>query len=559
MKYVVRALDVPRGKRLGKAQALQRLLELAAKLEERLDTLVSRHSVRWWLSIARKVPLEVFVSSPMYSTLVQIRWTFDRAIVKYGNTSSEDIAPGEGGSWGPALYSSEDLERFFYAFYLAEELYYVASCYRRISKGAGLRFSEDTYECKAPPEVEKLMRLFDERKQRYGDLLDVFGSPYEVGNATSARPASDETLVPLAGFVAVSDNSDTTIGAFRPVYLSLNRVREAVQLWDDLGIRIRGFEPSTLLIMFSALCLSRWAPGREVEYQSRISHLMLRDLTVNAYSTVSQGAVASDLKYYLRHIGRLLTPDLQGKALGDIDALVGRFLAEFSARRPVDVHYGINSPLVIEQESVDVVDWLAAMLFIRSWIGELTRSERSKVGTLRGILFESKVRAYLERRADNGPVFWPPRGTPRSEAERARRRDVDLAVIVGDVMVLIECKVKLGPEGARPGISALERGEQWQWSLWKASLKWLRQVDETAIALGTGRATTDGHTLPAAIRFVIPTVCSPVVTYVGEDDPKYFLAPGLPRVCTPRELVEFLKQGPSIALNSPAVHRVAGA
>jgi hypothetical protein len=283
---------------------------------------------------------------------------------------------------------------------------------------------------------------------------------------------------------------------------------------------------------------------------------MARDLTVNGYSTVIHGAIENDLKYYLTNIGALLTPRVQEKPLGDIDGLVRQFLDEFGRRQSLDVHYGFSSPLVIDSGSVELIDWLAAMLSIRSWIGELTTSERTKIGSIRGILFERRLRAYLEHQSGGDLTFWPPRERPRSESERLRRRDVDLAVIVDDVMFLVECKVKIGTESSVAMTNALERGESWQCALWNSARKWLRQVDETAIAIAAGRATTDGHTLPAAIRFVVPLVCSPIVAYIRQSDPHYFLTPKIPRVCTPRELVELLTMRPSIALNGPAVQTV---
>jgi hypothetical protein len=284
---------------------------------------------------------------------------------------------------------------------------------------------------------------------------------------------------------------------------------------------------------------------------------MLRDLAVNAYSTVLHGAVEDDQKYYMMHICEFQTPALYKNKPGDIDSLVRRFLAEFGDRRSLDVHYGTNRPIFVRQESVDLIDWLAVWPSIKGWTGELTLSERTKVGTLRGIMFESKVRAFLERQLGAALTFWPPRERPRSEPERLRRRDVDLAVILDDVIVLVECKVKIGKEAAVTNVSPLEHQEEWQRSLWKGARKWLSQVDETASALATVYDTEDGYTLPPSIRCVVPVVCSPIVAYIGMTDPEYFLTPNIPRVCTPRELVELLKLGTSIALNCPAVHKVA--
>jgi hypothetical protein len=536
-------------KRLRKAEALSALLKLTEQLEHRLSILIKQNSVQWWLAIGRKLPLELFFPRfNMFSSLTQARWTFDRAIIKFGRKKASDIDYSANNTSAP-IFSFDDLERFFCALFLAWHIYGLATCYRRVSKGAA--FGTSPEECVAPPSLNRLMGLFDQRRELNGDLLAVFGSSSHFPMRETDSGPAKEPFVLLS--IAHNDylSALTTPTSFEWGYLSLGRVQDAVRFWTDLGIRLRGFTPSELIALLSGLCWSRWAPT--TVHQSTTIAQMFRDLETNAYTAVRQGAIESDLNYYCRHIGPSFIPAPQ-KVLLARDA-IHRFVATFSSRQLIDIHYGVNSPLIIKQGGVDLIDWLAASSFIYRWVAELTLTERMKVGTLRGLLFEEEVRLYLKRYLKGPAVFWPPRRKIRNQEKQMR--DVDLAIILEDVMFLVECKIRLGLDIPVGKISVLERKEQWDASLTKSALTWLRQVDETADALARGRRTIDGHVLPRTIRFIVPLVCSPTVAYIPSHDPQYFLTSSIPRVCTPKELLKILTGDLSATLGCPAVLKLA--
>ncbi len=127
-------------------------------------------------------------------------------------------------------------------------------------------------------------------------------------------------------------------------------------------------------------------------------------------------------------------------------------------------------------------------------------------------------------------------------------RDVDAPFITGETLWVIECKAYAA--GYR-----VERGDY-------AALqdRWRTLNRDLAYALSLAEYIRDHHEgqpweLPATVTRIVHCVCIPLAEHMYEQGDEYWLSSDVPRVCLPRELVEFARtERPAVAI---AVNRRA--
>jgi len=134
-------------------------------------------------------------------------------------------------------------------------------------------------------------------------------------------------------------------------------------------------------------------------------------------------------------------------------------------------------------------------------------------------------------------MLWCPLLTsdPKLQFFSGLERDIDVSFSVGQALFVVECKAfSVPPAFDRGEISALEaRREKLD-----AALK---QVD-TLCELLCKEHRGKNFELPRAITHVVAVVASPFPEYIPKTSDGYFLTARIPRVCTPGEIAEFVKQ-----------------
>jgi hypothetical protein len=491
--------------------------------------------VLYWLMLSRKLPMDSFVLPPpqFSSTRAQIRRTFDLAIIRFAPRKVAGMVQTEPSRFAP-LVTKETLAILFEAFFLVEHLYDAASCYRRVYKGAHLDILSDRYECPADTHAENSMQLFDKRKETFGGILDGFGYAKHIYqrdiDELIAKPQI-EPMIFYSGFARRPDDPSLCIaaGAYQPTDLL-----KLFRFWQDMAVQVRGLQPLEFVFGLSALAWSRFAfdlPGLERRLQ-----IGKTDLCENGFSMISKGAIHSDLKYVWPRVLSWFKSLLVETPLRVSEDSIADFLQACRGTRQPDLHTWTSAPVIIQLDTIDLIDWMSVTSFFIDLLPATQRTQRVTLASDRGHRFEAELRDYLSRNLSFSQFgkmrFWPTSDSKKAEYPATKKsRDVDLGVICGDTLILVECKVKLFFQ------TSLDEERRHHDTMQKASLEWLNQVDATAASLAKGETTLDGHCLPANITKIVPLVCSPHPIFTPITDPHLMLTDDIPRVCTPAELL----------------------
>ena len=153
------------------------------------------------------------------------------------------------------------------------------------------------------------------------------------------------------------------------------------------------------------------------------------------------------------------------------------------------------------------------------------------IGQLRGHDFENEVEKHLKL---NIPDFQPWKCHQKLRFSSGLERDIDVSFSIGQVLFVVECKAfSVPPAFDRGEISALQvRGSKLDAAL--------RQADTLCELLCEERKGKNFE-LPRAITHLVAIAASPFTEYISKRSDYYFLTANIPRVCTPAEIVEFVK------------------
>jgi len=537
LKHLVKNISTNYGfsGKLNKKNALIFLNDLQIALEQKLKEIVSKHSVYYWLILYRKVdPSLYYWVTDSISTAILTLNTLNLAIHKYGYFNFQDLDEIDKKDYTLGDYS--DIKDLFAIFRISYEFYSTTSAFRRVNKGANLIIDSDySYTTPASSQLEDLMSFYDKRIEKYENIFDIFGAfniTY-MDHSELENAIKSENEYPYIFFTSYSLSVNDKKIKTKLSFLSVKRMKETFHFWYKMNVTIKGlsvYEIFAFLCAISLFVLNKYKDGNE--NRNIFNRMIESSCTIHPIQEFSASL-------YENFVSILIdTFDIHEYSLKTTFEnkikVVGKLLNIFGSSKDASIVLRNRSPLLTIIDEYIIIDWLRVPYIFRDWADEFGESEKTLVGSISGSLFQEELRRFLINELPHSVKLWPSKSS-KLKIDQSQVGEIDIGLIKENVLFFIEAKIKLINSSYIIGSSDKEN------SLWSNAKKWINQVDECAHKLVKGALTEDHQSIPEYIEYIIPLVCTPIVMFIKKEDSNFFLTDEFPRICTPVELVSFIK------------------
>jgi len=562
------------------------------RIEEEIQRLCSKHSKYYWLFLSRRIFPATTEPYDRPTTPYLHRTTFNLAVLKYGkgNQPQEFVAvPGSVDAVDvrqyvfteepysgetvdidksdaieiedeaefrerilpsiiPRQITREDAINIYQIEYLALDYYMITAQLRRVWKGGQLRVRQERcVGVELPRKVESLVKLYDTRSANYGNLLSHFGTITDIETIKHEESLDNFTLfipvpnikrheVPLVfpgeeffdgkmkGPVYPKGNPTN----FVPVPVSIRPLYEKMRMFRQSIEGMVGFSPEELVAFLIAI-------GRHAQnfwlrnIYSRYSFFQ-RGYTLMPHRKKFRRYLEEHYTYTYKHLFGDIT-------LAQVSSSFKRMLNWMTYNAEDFVHISLwdrtGTKLFLSVPGGLLTDHSMVPSLLESIFSELSThaSLDGGIGQLRGHDFENEVEKYLKL---NIPDFQPWKCHQKVRFFSGLERDIDISFSIGQVLFVVECKAFSVP-------LAFDRGETNALQVRENKLDAaLRQADTLCELLCKEREGKNFE-LPRTITHLVAIAASPFTEYISKRSDYYFLTAHIPRVCTPAEIVEFVK------------------
>jgi len=527
--------------KLSKDKSVVFIKELQPGIENHLKEIISKHSVIYWLKLFRKVPPGLYYGiTESISTTLFILKTFNLAIHKYGKQkiiTKEIIYKKE---YSFADYS--DIKDLFDAYRSSYEFYSTTSAFRRINKGARLVIESDyTYLTPATSDLEEMMYLYDVRSEQYCNIFDTNGSFYiETLDKVRLREAlnnKDHLPLIIFSYYFLSHTNDKI--DIKLSYLSLKNLKKTFSLWYKMNIVIKGLTIFEILAFLGALTTYVWKDWKDPRDFKKTLNSMLNE-------GFTEHSINDFYKEFYENYENILVNVFDLQIIPECTSpKIEKLIELFSSNSNISLTTRNPSPLIVFVDNKVIIDWVQIPQIFRYWTDELNESEKSAIGSISGNFFQEELRQFL---IENLYEFnFESLKRSKLFIEDKPVGEIDIGLIIGNILFLIEAKIKMLNTSYITGESKKET------VLWQHAQESLKQVDNTAKCLANGALNEKGKGLPLNVKYIIPLVCTPLVMFIKQKDAHYFLTNGIPRICTPQELILFIKNFNKLNINEKIV------
>jgi hypothetical protein len=533
------------------AKVLQNHLTL---LEENIRLIASNRSRYFWFFWAKCIVPHPGSSQEFIERRGSLdRITFHTAILKYGLPGIDDLVldhHGANSRFDPQRTTGQDAIQLLQLHALSLEYAAMAACLRSLWKGEGLQITDRKVQVWFEDDISwELIRSYDVRQDAYGGLLGNFGSTA----LSRAEPMSDNNrslLVPVPNFTR--KRGEFFLPWEKPDKLPYALPSPYIPNYVLAKIGIESY--LTKLNLFASEIEREYGvtPAQIVAFLYTLSTCNLDRIKESIryrYYLFQRGHAVIDSQMFISNVSAAypsVFKSLFGKSDGAgaypvVETLSRRLTyddTDFSQLSLWDQRY--IKPLIVIGENL-IVDF-SAIPFILPFFVERLKSQGGEIGNIKGRSFEDELMSFL--RNNLGDVkFWKCGQTIKTDKGT---REIDAAVIYNSLLIIIECK-------ARSVSRMLDRG------LPDAVAGRVRVMDHDLEKLEMiSRYLSDNPAqLDPEISHVMSLVCTPSPEYIPSPDPRYWLTDKIPRVCTPTEIVNYLKTlNPATYSQTCFVHRV---
>ncbi len=528
--------------------------------EAAMRRVASRHGRYYLLHLARRIlPETVYGERP--ESLVLSRATLHLAVLKFANDDTSELTsdglpdhPELRGQYVPVHLTEEDILDIYTLEYLAHGYYMTTSTLRRVWKGAQLRVGPEgtSYEAVEPSQLTKAIEIVDIRTKNHTSLLSSFGLMTGITGETlppDSLPVLILTLNPelQPGGLQLRRERLIAKDPFRggdfvsnllPYGADLRPYYERLKLFEAVLLAHQGLSAEQVVAFLAAMTM--WVatsmPNLAFRYQIvqrgwRIIPTLqwLVDELVPRYQYVhSRYFAAADDTTARRHLETIL---------GYVTYRPSDYpVIDLFNLMPIKLLIPVGCP-----PGAFIVDFLMIPAFLQETFS-LSARITGGFGQIKGGTFEHDAAEYVKRHLRAG-TFWKSSTLLKFDSGGPPEREMDLSIVVGDLLVVVECKSYGVPpmyERAKP---------EFLWARREKLVEALRQVDSLARRLAASPFGRN-YEVPESVQYIVPLVLSPGVEYVEVDDPSHWLTDDVPRVCTPSELIQVLEQGDTEAFHS---------
>ncbi|MBA7642235.1 hypothetical protein ES703_49924 [subsurface metagenome] len=573
-----------------KNESEKALLLWKQRLEEEIKRLCANHSKYYWLHLARRIFPMTIEPYDRPTTPYLHHTTFQLAVLKYGNINqgeefvavpssfniSEYIcteAPYKGKTVDlnkadqaekqmsdeleemirptiiPRQITQKDAINIYQIEYLALDYYRITSQLRRLWKGGKLRVQKGRFAgVDLPKRVEDLVALYDQRQSKYHELLSSFGS---ITNLEMVR--EKESLDNFVIFIPTVNIERHKIPLVFPEEEFLGgRVKGPIYTKDNPTNFV--IIPVSLQPCYQKMCMFRkaiknvfkFSPEELISFIITLDRHNLRFWMHNIqsrYSFFQRGyeTIPSTKEFckYLARIYKDIYKQLFGKiTLEQASSFCGQFLSFMSYERDdfknISLWDRTGVKLFLPVPQGLLADHSAIPAVLASIFSELAllASTDGQIGQMRGDDFEKEVEKYLEVNIHD---FHPWVCHRKLRFLSGTERDIDVSFLSGSVLFVIECKAFSVPP-------AFDRGEPDALQARKDKIDYALNQAVTLCQLLSKERKGKNFEIPGTATHIISIVASPFPEYVDTRSDRYFLTPSIPRVCTPEEIAEFVRQ-----------------
>jgi len=517
--------------------SVAKLRAFTDSLERRLSHILSGWSIPFALTLFRSMVainrVEKFDSPEEFARNLRL---MELAIARYCRYDAADVSFDAAGIWHGNVLRS-DVEVLLEASSTAQLLGVCQVDLRRLAYGGGtLVTAESSWTVSFTDSLERLAKSYGERLARYGNAFAHSGTPgtrelpYGYGNDWLLLGGKNESGTIWSGLLKAHvemqpfndsefiSETDSYVPPLRLEPFSLDETAQTLRRFAG------AFEEQSFTVDAAIALLKADAELGEALYCTfRHGHrIRTVGFTIASRSGLIRRACEALGGLPLSHHCDTVEAALRFIERSAGDATHISFNEHSGARHYVDLG---NDRLLI--------DYMTSFSAVRR-LYELIGGVTGAAANVRATYFEQYVAKRLADVFPAGTKLW---SAQRLTFEDGSKREVDVAFVFGDLLILCECKARTQPK-RRDGItrSLLETRA--------ATLeKDLRQVDSLA-ALLTQQRVRGPSPLPEAVRHILPCVITTNVEWTANEDPSYWLKPyQTPRVCTIDELADVLREG----------------
>jgi len=535
-------------------------------VEGELRKILHRHHPYYWKHLYRRLaPEDTFKNNNTW-TVQLYRNILEAAICKYSNdkvdifrdfvrTLNEAIQNADSNKYQPEFMTSnnqiinqqrlpsslylkkftcDDLLELLSAEALAYEYWHLTVCYRRLEKGGKLHFDEDgDYTVINEITTENSIRIYDERVMKYEEACSLPGiSIFNINNKTSKA----WIRIPIYNVSRIKGVSLVDTPPWNNKMLD-NELYSANFAWIPLDledyykkhsfVEEKFFEKWNYAFWEFVTCfwvMAEFALMKSSEDIHHAYHLSQRAMIILTEAEFE--SVVTDVEEYINEIFESDSrPSFVKRKLSKkkIRMILNDHLLTDRMKKEISLETRGPMPFIIKLGNNGcLIDYLSlANIFVAKFylLGE--------TDVVKGHIFENYVNDLL---ATNGiETFWKAEHLDCFE----REIEIDLAYILGEVMVLCELKcINMSLAYCRGDKNALQFRKM-------KYLKALNEIDKKAEILSK-KPIGRNYGIPNNVKWIIPVAVGPFVEYLRLEDKNVWFDETTPRVITPAELKELL-------------------
>ena len=539
------------GTSLDHYQAESFLLKHIVKLESNIKHVCEKHDTLSMLLLARRLrPQDLGYRHS--GTLWNVFRTLTLAVLKYCDSSLPTATATSlvGGEMHFRInVAHNDVADVLKLLLLCEHYYSATCCLRYVRKSASILLGTRRPIAQPDETLRKAVDLYDSRLDSARcSPFDVVGLLHEIEFPTTSGnpfmffcvPNEDEDSKPLT----TSDETwviELPPPSYYPGLISLRGLLEYLCLFRDSVRSTYGCEPEQLFNLVQVLCawlllrFKETAPTRLYQYSQR-------GLSISFYSVLRR-----EISQLIRWASKMFVGDKKSITSESAIQLLEKFsISPKTSRTNIDLRqWEPKYAFYILQDKL-IIDLLAISEFIKGILWKVQLSDTEK--NIKGNEFENELADYLLKYSPKARTVFPPR--KKLKLKGKLKAEIDLSIGKNSICFVVDCKSysinRQLFEGERQAVR----------NRWDTVLKWLRDNDERASFLAEN-PKGDNYDLPQDYSHVVPVVCSTHPEFLFDISEHFLLDRYTPRVCTPKELVEFLNSfNESVLASEPYAIRI---
>lgn len=530
------------------------------ELEKKLESLISEHSVSFWLQLYRRIGLGIISyrnSNTDSSTLYHMRSIVESSIAKFGKICANDIISQDmkrdpqlkkindttilGGLFKKnyqdvlkdkyddikrvilgknsqylGSFSEQDYLNMYYIEQLGYEYWWATAALRAIGKGSSCYLDDEgIVREKRTSQLEKLIQNYDKRITQ-GDFstANIGVGFYEQTNKMNIlAPVYNIKHVPLSKCSFIESD---TVSNFVWATINIQSYIETHALFDKKVREKHGFSIAEIALYLSALSYhffmntsKKLIPLLSLYQRAYLIHDNLENLEKMSLQMMQNLAKKMSIK------PETLTIENVKKITNFLT------LSKLEQKKISLWTYGPNY-VFIPSDNFILVDLVNSVKVLENLFFGI------RIGDEKGDVFENNYRAFIQN--SNLDLL----KERRIENFDDKEREIDAAVRVKDTLYLIECRALERPLNYEIGnIDTLSTRK-------KELLIKLEQAETLAEFI---KKNPKGKNYDFSwAKQIVPIMVTPFVEWIWSDDNKFWLTDDIPRILSPKESLQIMKQ-----------------